>query len=295
MAAPRSLRVLCPAKINLGLWILGRRADGYHDIDTVFQAVDLEDEVVIEEAPSGFSLQVEGIPILDQGPNLIERAWSLIEPRVSGRGVRVRLVKRIPIGAGLGGGSSDAAGFLVGVTRMFHLALAEEEMRAMCVRLGADLTFFLKGGTARGTGRGDEVRHLCPLPSAWIVLATPPFAISTSWAYAKVRISLTPPEGGASMLAVAIERGDWNEIAPLLHNDFEEVVVSEFALLSQLKRSLVDGGSLGSLLSGSGSTVFGLALTRNVAERAAEKAEEWGATVRVVRTTERGVAVQGPE
>ena len=179
MPAPSTLRVRCPAKINLGLWILGRRPDGYHEIDTILQSVSLEDEIILEEAREGFKLETRGIPIPKDGPNILNKAWSLIaEAKHVARGVRVRLTKRIPVAAGLGGGSSDAAGFLVGVNQMLSLEFTREEIERMASRLGADVPFFLKGGTARATGRGDVVRHLCPTPEAWIVLATPPLAIS---------------------------------------------------------------------------------------------------------------------
>ncbi len=293
MAAPRALRVRCPAKINLGLWILGRRPDGYHEIDTILQSVSLEDELLLERAGAGFELVTRGLPIHPDGPNIIERAWDLIAARNSSGGIRVRLTKRIPVAAGLGGGSSDAAGFLKGVERLLALDLSEEEIQDLAARLGSDVPFFLKGGTARATGRGEQVRHLCPAPPAWVVLATPPVAISTTWAYGRVKIPLTPPDRGASILAAAIASQDWRSISPHFHNDFEDVVLPEFEVVARLRRALDASGVLGSLLSGSGSTVFGLARTRDEAQLAARTAAALGASVHVVRTTERGVALAG--
>ncbi len=307
MAGLRALRVRCPAKINLGLWILGRRPDGYHEIDTIMQTVALEDELLLEEGPAGMELETRGLPIPKDGPNILERAWTLLEararaesearseraPRNLPRGVRVRLTKRIPVAAGLGGGSSDAAGFLKGVDRLLALGLSDEELRSLAARLGSDVPFFLKGGTARATGRGEQVRHLCPAPPAWVVLATPPLAISTSWAYGRVKIPLTPGARGASILAAAIGSNEWSSIAPHFHNDFEDVVLPEFEIVARLRRALTASGVLGSLLSGSGSTVFGLARTRDEAQAAANAVAAVGANVHVVRTTERGVALAG--
>ena len=294
MAAPRAVRVRCPAKINLGLWILGKRSDGYHEIDTILQSVTLEDEILLEESRAGFILETRGIPIPEGAPNIIERAWSLIsESRKPASGVHARLTKRIPVDAGLGGGSSDAAGFLLGVNRLLALDFTESEIQSIAERLGSDVPFFLKGGTARATGRGEQVRHLCPMPPTWVVLATPPLAISTSWAYGKVRIALTLRAGGASMLAAAIEGKDWPSIASGLHNDFEDVVLTEFEVVAGLRHALDESGVLGSLLSGSGSTVFGLARTEDEAQSAARSVTALGATVHVVRTTERGVALAG--
>ena len=293
MASGGALQVRCPAKINLGLWILGRRPDGYHEIDTVLQTVALEDEILLTKA-STFTLATRGVPIGGEGPNIIERAWDLLAARAPMRaGVRVELTKRIPVGAGLGGGSSDAAGFVAGVNRLLSLDLTDEEMLDVTARLGSDVPFFLKGGTARATGRGTEVRHLCPVPPAWVVLATPPLAIATSWAYSQVKIPLTHAGRGSSILAAAIASGDWRSISPHLHNDFEDVVLPEFEVVAGLRRALETSGVLGSLLSGSGSTVFGLARTSEEAHEAARVAAARGATVHVVRTCERGVALAG--
>ncbi|MBI4364550.1 MAG: 4-(cytidine 5'-diphospho)-2-C-methyl-D-erythritol kinase [Candidatus Latescibacteria bacterium] len=296
MRRATALRVRCPAKINLGFWILGRRPDGHHEVDTILQAVSLEDEILLEASGGeGLALETRGRPILGEGANIVERAWYLIQDRAGRKlpGIRVTLTKRIPVGGGLGGGSSDAAGFLLGADRLLGLAIGGADLMGLASRLGADVPFFMRGGTARGTGRGDRVRHLCPAPPAWIVLATPPVAVSTTWAYGRARIRLTLGRGAASMLAAALGHGRWDVIAPLLHNDFEDVVLPEFPAVAKLRRALHAGGALGSLLSGSGSTVFGLASTMEHARRLAERAAAEGALVHVVRTTERGVAVAG--
>ena len=292
MAHAKGLRVRCPAKINLGLWILGRRPDGFHEIDTFMQSVALEDELRLEESAGGLTLTTRGLPLPNGMPNILERTWSLLaEEGTPSRGVRALLTKRIPIGGGLGGGSSDAAGFLLGVNRLLDLGLEENAIHSIAARLGSDVPFFLRGGTARATGRGEQVRHLCPAPPAWVVLATPPLAVSTTWAYGRAKIALTHGGRDATMLAAAIERRDWPAIASHLHNDFEDVVLPEFGSVARLRRVLAESDVLGSLLSGSGSTVFGLARTRDEAHSAARASAERGASVHVVRTTERGVAL----
>lgn len=285
----------CPAKINLGLWILGRREDGYHEIDTILQAVTLEDELVLETRPRGFDFESRGVPIPGPGPNLVERAWRMLEEQVGSRagGIHARLTKRIPVGGGLGGGSSDAAGMLVGANHLLNLGLGISELHECAVRLGADVRFFLDGGTARATGRGDQVRHLCPPPPVWVILASPPVAISTTWAYGRVGNRLTPSQGGANMLAAALARGQWDEIAPRLHNDFEDVVLPEVPIVAELRRAFESSGALASLLSGSGSTVFGLAATHGDARRVAARVGTFGARIQVVRCAERGVTVAG--
>jgi 4-diphosphocytidyl-2-C-methyl-D-erythritol kinase len=294
VAAPDEVRVRCPAKVNLGLWVLGRRADGYHEVDTILQAVGLEDELTLEAAPRGFALETRGIPIPKGGPNLIEQAWNLVSERAAGSGrggIRARLTKRIPVGAGLGGGSSDAAGFLAGANHLLGLGYTKAELRSLGARLGSDVPFFFEGGTARGTGRGEEVRQLCPIDPFWAVLASPPIAISTTWAYGRMRFHLTPKSGGAKLLASAIGSREWGAVADAMHNVFEDVVLPEFPSLAELKRSLIGCGAMKALLSGSGSTLYGVARSYDQAMRAAKGIAGWGAEVRVVRSLERGVNV----
>ena len=300
MAAPLKpestapLRVRCPAKINLGLWILGKRPDGYHEIDTILQTIDLEDEIRLERSDKGFALTTRGIPIPGGGPNLLERAWALLEERHRGRltgGLRATLVKRIPVGAGLGGGSSDAAGFLLGANRLLGLGLDARELHALAAGLGSDVPFFLRGGTARATGRGERVRQLCPIEPLWIVLVTPPDAISTSWAYGQVRLRLTRSEDRATVLESALAGRDWNAAFGAMRNEFEDVVLPGFSVLAALRHALIGGGAVKALLAGSGSTLFGIQRTREDALALAKGVAGQGAQVRVVRTLERGAVV----
>lgn len=291
---PGTLRVRCPAKINLGLWILGRRPDGYHEIDTILQTVAHEDELLLSPGPPGLALETRGLRIPGPGPNIVERAWSLLaEERLlpPKAGVAARLTKRIPAGGGLGGGSSDAAGLLVGVDRLFGLGLEKSTLERLCASLGADVSFLLRGGTARATGRGDQVRHLCPIRPAWVVLATPPVAISTTWAYAQVRNRLTVMGSGASLLTAAIATDDWDGVGEAMRNDFEDVILPRFPEIAEMKRLLRENGAVVAQVSGSGSSVFGIAPTREEANRAANSVDRVAAEVRVVRTLERGVTI----
>jgi 4-diphosphocytidyl-2-C-methyl-D-erythritol kinase len=286
------LRVRCPAKINLGLWILGRRPDGYHEIDTILQTVTLEDEIRLEPAHEGFTLATRGIPIPGDAPNLLTRAWDLLaERRRLPRGINATLTKRIPVGAGLGGGSSDAAGFLLGADRLLGLGLARDELHELAARLGSDVPFFLRGGTARATGRGEVVRQLCPMEPLWIVLATPPVAISTSWAYGQVKLRLTRHDDRATFLESALAGRNLEAAWDEMRNDFEDVVLPGFPELAALRRALIGGGAVKALLAGSGSSLFGILRTREDAFRLAKGIAGRGAQVRAVRTLERGAVV----
>lgn len=288
------VRVRCPAKINIGFWIVGRRADGYHEVDTILQTVSLEDTLTLErEREEGMRLEIIGRAVQGPGPNLVERAWDLLrtEGFARGLGVRARLVKRIPVGAGLGGGSSDAAGLLAGANRLFDLGLSTADLQVFGARLGADVPFLLRGGTARGTGRGDQVRQLCPMNPLWTVLASPPFGISTTWAYGRARKRLTHPGTAGNVLETAITAGRLNEMAAAMRNVFEDVVLPDYPVLDALKRAMESRGAIKAQLTGSGSSLFGFVSTHDEALAIAKGIAGTGAEVRVVRTLERGVAV----
>ncbi|HSQ60922.1 MAG TPA: 4-(cytidine 5'-diphospho)-2-C-methyl-D-erythritol kinase [Acidobacteriota bacterium] len=294
MPRAASIRVRCPAKINLGLWILGRRPDGFHEIDTILQTVALEDLLEIErdDARPGIRLTLAGLPVRGEGPNLVERAWERlleVRPDLRGAGIAARLEKHIPVGAGLGGGSSDAAGLLAGVNACFGLGMPAEALEEVAAELGSDVPFFIRGGTARATGRGEHVRHIGPLPPTWVVLVSPPFAISTSWAYEQVRKRLTRGGGDASILASAVASGDVGAAVRARYNAFEDVVLPHLPRLAALQHSFVATGAWGPLLSGSGSSLFSLARTNEEAQAVATAMAAQDADVRVVRTRERGV------
>ena len=304
-AARRSdaVRVRAPAKINLGLWILGRRADGYHEIDTVLHTIDLEDELIITRLDEpGFRLELHGRPIPPPAPgaggsaalNLVERAWNRFvekEPRLRDAGIAVRLTKRIPAGAGLGGGSSDAAGLLAGVNGLFDLGVGMRELEVLAADLGSDCPFFLRGGAARGTGRGDILRHVRPLPPTWGVLACPPVEISTSWAYGLLRKRLTPQGSVASILESAVAHGDVGATVDTRYNAFEDVVLPHVPNLAAFRKHFAASGAWGPLMSGSGSSFYTLARDEEEARAVAQAVARSHADVRVMRTRERGVTV----
>ena len=293
-ASAAGVRVRCPAKINLGFWIVGRRPDGYHEVDTILQTVSLEDTLTLEpDRGEGMRLEIAGRAIDGPGPNLVERAWDLLRAEGISRnlGARARLVKRIPIGAGLGGGSSDAAGLLAGANRLFDLGLTTADLQALGAKLGADVPFLLRGGTARGTGRGDQVRQLCPISPLWTVIASPPFAISTTWAYDQARKGLTPVGTAGNVLETAIAAGRLSDLAAAMRNVFEDVVLPDYPVLGALKRAMESRGAIKAQLTGSGSSLFGFVGTHDEALAIAKGIAGKGAEVRVVRTLERGVAV----
>jgi 4-diphosphocytidyl-2-C-methyl-D-erythritol kinase len=229
------------AKINLDLRVLGRRSDGYHEIRTIFQTIDWFDEIHIAGADR-FRFSAPGTP--EDESNLVVRAVRAYE-RLSHAPapVEVRLVKNIPIGRGLGGGSSDAATTLMGLQRFFKRALDPQEVFQELRNLGSDVPFFTIGGKAEGTGRGDEVGRLEDAADYWLVLVDPGISILTAEAYSW----LTLPDKSNTIEGF---RGDWG-------NDFEVPVFERYPQLAKIKDELIQNGARRAALSGSGSTVFG--------------------------------------
>jgi 4-diphosphocytidyl-2-C-methyl-D-erythritol kinase len=266
------LRLPAHAKINLHLGVLGLRPDGYHELRTVFQAISLHDTLDIERVRRpGIDLAISGAP-LDPGPsNLVWRALDALtrELRLGG-GWRVRLRKRIPMEAGLGGGSSDAAAALLGAARLSGRHIAPERLAELGAGLGADVPYFLVGGRALGVGRGDEIYPLedGPRRTVLVVLA-PGTSVATAEAYRWIDGKLTKAAAAHKLwISCALS---WNLDDAELLNDFEAVVFSKYPRLRQIKRRLLQTGAAGAALAGSGSAVFGLFHNPAQARRAAQK------------------------
>lgn len=292
------VRVLAPAKVNLILRIVSRRADGYHLLDSVMAPVSLYDEVQVtveRRAAAAAHIRVDcdapGIPT--DASNLAHRAAALVcrEFGIRAR-VAVSLRKRIPAGAGLGGGSSDAAAVLTALDRLFDLGLPTDRLSRLAVRLGADVPFFLCGGPARVSGIGEVVARLPALPRRWLVIVVPPFAVSTAWAYQQFdrqrrAVSHVPVAGWDR----AFDAGRW-PTTPAFVNDLERAVLPAHPELAERKARLLALGAHAALMSGSGSAVFGV-FAREVAAAQAATALSDAGRVHVVRLLA-GAADQPP-
>jgi 4-diphosphocytidyl-2-C-methyl-D-erythritol kinase len=279
-------RVLAPAKVNLVLHVLHRRPDGYHEIDTLFQAIDLSDEVEVELVDGDVALEVESAEHL--GPeedNLAYRAAArLLQEVAPSTGARVRLRKRIPAGGGLGGGSSDAAAVLRCIAELIG-DCEPARLEGLAVDLGSDVPFFLgESPLARGRGRGELLEPLGPLPPRPLVLVSPRVHVSTAGAYAtlaEVRAGQVGPSEGLAGPAPST----WRDVESLVHNDFEPVISAAHPEIRRALYALRDYGASVSLMSGSGSSCFGLFQDADVARWVAEELRarhEW--TCAVVQT-----------
>jgi 4-diphosphocytidyl-2-C-methyl-D-erythritol kinase len=244
-----------PAKLNLYLRVLRKREDGYHDILSLMQRISLCDEMTFAPIPGGIVVHCPDSPLPEDEGNIVYRAAAAFFTRIAAPpGVEITIRKKIPIAAGLGGGSSNAATTLMTLNELSGSPLTREELLEMGVKLGADVPFFIFGNTAWASGIGDRFAEAAPLPPLWFVLINPGFAVPTGWVYQNLNLELTNNEIKYSIprfyTVDALTRG--------LTNDLEKVTMRVHPALVQIKTLLLESGAGGALMSGSGPTVFGV-------------------------------------
>ncbi|GAA6620021.1 4-(cytidine 5'-diphospho)-2-C-methyl-D-erythritol kinase [Scytonema sp. NUACC26] len=290
----RSYTLTAPAKINLYLEIIGDRADGYHELVMILQSIDLADEIHLEAGSiDTIRLRCNQPELPTDRGNLAYRAAELMtekfpEAYAKYGGVDISINKRIPIAAGLAGGSANAAAVLVGIDLLWDLGLTRTELEQLGSLLGSDIPFCVGGGTAIATGRGEQLSPLNPLNNIYIVLGKyRSLEVSTAWAYKTYRQQfgdtyLRDTESLAARAAAvhsgsivkAIVNGDRKEIAEKLHNDLERVVLPEYPQVLQLRETFASAGVLGTMMSGSGPSVFGVCESQQQAEQVKTRIRE---------------------
>ncbi|HVE76842.1 MAG TPA: 4-(cytidine 5'-diphospho)-2-C-methyl-D-erythritol kinase [Actinomycetota bacterium] len=280
------MKVIARAKINLFLEVKGYRPDGFHEVETVLQSVDLRDELTFEDS-TGVEVDIAWAPgssgPIPKRPDLVERALLL-----TGTHARVQVLKSIPIGAGLGGGSADAASALIVAG---NRGIGADELRQAARSLGTDVPFAMKGGTAIGRGRGDELEGIPSSRAIWWVLAVPAFGISTASVYARTGVSTARHK--ATALTSAIATGDAVALATLLHNDLEAAAFRLAPELEEIKRIVEDSGALASVMSGSGSAIAGICADEKDARACAATLRRSVALALAVPSTPVGAEVVG--
>jgi len=270
------LTIQTAAKVNLCLRVLGRRADGYHEVETVLHTVGVWDRLTIQDPGSSeISVSVTTGDAPEGEANLCWRAASLLAARTGAkRGAAIALRKGIPLRSGLGGGSSDAAATLAGLTRLWDLRLEADELGAIAAEVGADVPFFLHGGCCLARGMGEKLIP-CRELTAWLVIVSPAGSgVSTAQAYAALRRGATLGRRRAlsrpiKRMMEALNGGDIGSVAAALHNDFEAVKVAGIHDALRAKEALLAAGCLGAVMSGSGSAAFGIASDPQSAEQVA--------------------------
>ena len=253
-----SLKAL--AKINLGLDVTGKREDGYHDVRMIMQSIHLYDRVEIKKTRSP-KIRVEVnlyyLPVDEN--NLVYKAAAIMKERYGIKeGVRITLQKFIPVAAGLGGGSSDAAAVLVGMNRMFKLGLKQEELMKVGAQIGADVPFCVMRGTALAEGIGEKLTALPPMPKCPVLIAKPGVSVSTAEVYQNLKLYDGMKHPDIDGMIEAIQSKDLNGIAAKMENILETVTIPRYPVIKEIKKIMLDNGSLNAMMSGSGPSVFGL-------------------------------------
>jgi len=274
------LTFFSPAKVNLFLRIVGKRPDGFHELETVMLPLDFGDEITLQSQKTGLTLECDNPTLPTDDTNLALRAAKkLAEAFDVEAGVKITLNKRTPLAAGLGGGSSNAAAVLRGLSELWDLHAPPEKLHAIAASMGSDINFFMAGGAALCRGRGEQVKALPCKLSATILLVNPGFGISTKWAYehwagAAADSRLTGPPSEVSLLLRALAEDDLAGVSRCLFNSLEAPSIRKFPVLELIKKAMREGGAAGALMSGSGATVFGLFADAQAAETAAREVRE---------------------
>jgi len=266
------------AKINLGLYVLGKRSDGYHDIRTIFQELEFHDTIYFRKQADKLLITTDHASLPVGENNLVRQAVRLLNQRTACPvNVAIHIKKNIPLGAGLGGGSSNAAATLIGMNRLFQLGLTLNELAALGAELGSDVPFFLCGGTALARGRGENIQPLPGVPPVWVLLINPGIHVSSGWAYKNLNLKLTNSQEVISLLPQTRDIVITGTARFPLRNMLEEPVIKKYPLIRSIKAQLLDNDAEWAMMSGSGSTVFGIFSGKTLVEKAQEqmKRPDW--------------------
>ncbi|MBT3922613.1 MAG: 4-(cytidine 5'-diphospho)-2-C-methyl-D-erythritol kinase [Nitrospina sp.] len=249
-----------PAKVNLGLYILGKREDGFHELETLFQMVNWCDEIKIECLAQGLEMTCNQPDIPTDDGNLVIKAAQLLQARFPDRckGARINLTKNIPHGAGLGGGSGNAAGVLLGLNFLWELNLKRKDLISLASELGSDVPFFLFSPCAIGRSRGEILEPVQSSIKFYVLMVYPGFPLSTAWVYGNLKLKLTKQQNNISILKNFLLQSEYAQLGASWSNDLEAIVFQEYPEIFGIKKEMLALGAKGALLSGSGSTVFGI-------------------------------------
>lgn len=262
------LTIKAHAKLNLFLNVLERRGDGYHNIQTILQTISLADRLRFASTDEETAVIYENIPASDFKGDLVAEAAAVIRQKTGlTRHTRIEVLKKTPVGAGLGGGSSDAAATLVGLNMLHSLGLNHAQLLELAALIGADVPFFIDGGTQLAQERGERLTALGNMPACWIIIATPPARISTSRAYEDYDRSDAQSHEKPAAMIDAIRDRDFKSICATLYNRFEAVIEPQYPEIGELKEKARTAGAEGTLMSGSGSSVFALTSSEQAAQR----------------------------
>lgn len=255
------------AKINLGLDVVGRLENGYHEVRMIMQTVGICDVLTLEKAEEGIRVTTDNDELPADENNLIYKAAKLMKEKYNiTQGVCIHLEKHIPIAAGMAGGSTDAAATFIGMNELFSCGAGEEELRQLGVKVGADVPYCIMGGTALAEGIGEKLTKLPPPPKCYLLIAKPDINVSTKYVYEHLDEEGVSHHPDIDGMIGAIESGSLSGIVERLENVLENVTVKKYPIIQQIKETMLEAGAAGSLMSGSGPTVFGIFMDEKAAE-----------------------------
>jgi 4-diphosphocytidyl-2-C-methyl-D-erythritol kinase len=286
----QTLFLKAPAKINLYLRVLKKRPDGFHNIETIFEKIDLCDEIILQKRKRGIKIICQDYNLPEDGRNLAFKAAQVLLSKVRPKlksGVQITIVKNIPVACGLGGGSSDAASVLLGLNRLFALQQTRDKLLQLAAQLGADVPFFiLPAKRALGKGKGEVLTPLKIERKNWYVLVIPPIAVSTRRMYRDSRLILTKPSSNVKIILRALNKGDLTTLDQYSYNSFGIVLRKKYKQVLIIKEALKSLGAKATLISGSGPCVFAVTLSRKEAMGISRKmrAQQRGWQIIVAKT-----------
>lgn len=283
----KKISVKALAKINLGLDVVRKREDGYHEVRMVMQTIHLFDRLEITRNQTGNITLSTNLPFLPTNENnLVYKAAKLLKDEFQiGDGIDVRLHKHIPVAAGMAGGSTDAAAVLYGMNRIFGLGLSREELMKRGVKLGADVPYCVMRGTALAEGIGEELTALPPMVKCPVLIAKPQISVSTRFVYEKLKLNDRTVHPDIDKLVADIRTKDLSAIAADMGNVLETVTIPDYPVIAQIKEHMLEHGALNAMMSGSGPTVFGLFEHEDAAVAAYEAMRESGLAKQVYLTS----------
>ncbi len=264
-----SIEMKAHAKINLSLDILGKLENGYHEVEMIMQQVTLHDTIKITKQEKGITIGCDCMYIPNNKKNITYKIAEDVLNRFNiNTGVHIEIIKLIPVAAGLAGGSADAAAVIKGLNELFDLEMTKEDMKDISVKHGADIPFCIEGGAAVARGIGEKLEVIKGLSNVWIVLFKPSIGVSTQEIYRRLDINKIERHPDTKLLVDALSRGDNRELAKNMYNVLEEVTIKKYPLIIDIEKKMREYGAIGTMMSGSGPTVFGIFKNHKIAESA---------------------------
>ena len=263
------------AKINLGLDVIGRLPNGYHEVKMIMQTVGIYDVLTLEKIPEGIVVTTDNGELPTDEDNLIYKSAKLMQEKYKlPCGVRIHLEKNIPIAAGMAGGSTDAAATFTGMNELFEIGASEEELRELGVKVGADVPYCIMGGTALAEGIGEKLSRLPAPKDCYLLIAKPDINVSTKYVYEHLDAEGVEKHPDIDGMIEALKQGSLDGVVECLGNVLETVTVKKYSIIEEIKQTMLENGAQGSIMSGSGPTVFGIFTEEEKAKKALEILEK---------------------